>query len=232
MHIAEGRSFDEGIEFYVKSTVISVKRQEGKVIVLKSNSSKLHDKKNRQKIYVSLLFAIITTLISKIPSMLKSPELQALFENSKIHILLALAVIWLLVLSYYFFESLTPAKVQSNKYHAAEHKVLNYTDKYNKAPESCEEIMEMSSISYGCGSTIIAVILILVTLCISGALFIPWLILKIIWFGISAFITLYLWANGKCNFLQKFVIVEPTYEEVEVAFIGIKEYLKVKQTIT
>lgn len=226
MRIAEARSFDEGIEFYSKDTVVSIKRQEGKVIILKSKGSKLHDKKTQQTIYVSLFFAITATLVSKIPSILKSPELYNLFENSKIHTLLVLAAVWLLVLSYYFFESLIPAKIQSHKYHAAEHKALNYTDKYNKAPENCEEIMKMSSISYRCGSTAIAVILILATLCISGATLIPWWILKIVWFGISAYITLYLWANGKCDFLQKLVIAEPTYEEVEVAFIGITEYLK------
>lgn len=30
-------------------------------------------------------------------------------------------------------------------------------------------------------------------------------------------------------FLQKFVVVNPSYSEVEVAFIGGKEYLKTKQ---
>ena len=146
--------------------------------------------------------------------------------NSKIQILGVIAIIWLGIICYYFFSSKTPDMVQSHKYHAAEHKVLNYVDKNGKAPENCDELMQMSSVSYRCGSTIIAVIMILLTLCISGFVCIPMLFFKIIWIAISIFITLYLWANGKCDFLQKFVIEEPTYDEIEVALLGVKEYLK------
>ena len=85
--------------------------------------------------------------------------------------------------------------------------------------------MKMSSYSYRCGSTILVVIMTLLTLCICGILYIPTLILKILWIALSIFITLYLWANNKCDFIQKFVVVNPSYSEVEVAFIGGKEYL-------
>ena len=105
-------------------------------------------------------------------------------------------------------------------------------DKYKKEPETCEDVMKMSSYSYRCGSTILVVIMTLLTLCICGILYIPTLILKILWIAFSIFITLYLWANNKCDFLQKFVVVEPSYSEVEVAFIGGKDYLKTKQKIS
>lgn len=101
-----------------------------------------------------------------------------------------------------------------------------------KEPETCEDVMKMSSYSYRCGSTILVVIMTLLTLCICGILYIPTLILKILWIAFSIFITLYLWANNKCDFLQKFVVVEPSYSEVEVAFIGGKDYLKTKQKIS
>ena len=110
--------------------------------------------------------------------------------------------------------------------------ILNYIDKYKKEPETCEDVMKMSSYSYRCGSTILVVIMTLLTLCICGILYIPTLILKILWIAFSIFITLYLWANNKCDFLQKFVVVEPSYSEVEVAFIGGKDYLKTKQKIS
>lgn len=219
MYIPGARSFDKGIEFYGKDIVIVATRQEGKVIISKSKFSCLKDKKNRTVSYVALLFAIIGTPVFKYLSIL---------ENSKIKILGVVVLIWLGIICYYFFSSRTSDRVQANKYHAAEHKVLNYLDKYGKAPENCDELMKMSSISYRCGSTFLVVIMILLTLCIGGFLYIPILVFKIVWIAISIFITLYLWANGKCDFLQKLVIEEPTYDEVEVAFLGAKEYFKQK----
>lgn len=220
MYIPEARSFDKGIEFYGKDVVIVATRQEDKVIISKSKFSKLKVQRQKHTIsYGALLFAIIVTLIFQYLSFL---------ENSKIQILVVVAIIWLGIICYYFFSSRTSDMVQSNKYHAAEHKFLNYVDKYGKVPENCDELMKMSSISYRCGSTILVVIMILLTLCISGFLCIPLLVFKIVWIAISIFITLYLWANGKCDFLQKLVIEEPTYDEVEVALLGAKEYWKLK----
>lgn len=220
MYFPEARSFDTGIEFYDRDIVIVATRQNSEVIISKSKYSQLKAKKNSYHIYGPLLFSIIVALVFEYLSSL---------DNSKIQILGVVAIIWLGTICYYFFNSKNPDMLQSNKYHAAEHKFLNYVDKYGKAPESCDELMKMSSISYRCSSTIIVVIMILSTLCISGFLFIPILALKIVWIAISIFITLYLWANKKCNFLQKLVIEEPTYEEVEVAFLGGKEYLKEKK---
>lgn len=217
MYIPEARSFDEGIEFYGKDIVIVATRQNGNITISKSKYSQLKGKKIHAISYGSLLFAIIGTLVFKYLSFL---------ENSKFQTLVVLALIWLSTICYFFFNSRNPDMIQAYKYHAAEHKFLNYVDKYDKAPENCDELMKMSSISYRCGSTILVVIMILSTLCISGFLFIPIIALKIIWIAISIFITLYLWANNKCNFLQKLVIEEPTCEEIEVAFLGGKEYFK------
>lgn len=218
MYIPEARSFDKGIEFYSKDMVIVATRQEDKVIVSKSKFSQLQDKSKHYIIY-SLLLAIIGTLIF---------QYLPFLNNSKYQILILVALIWLDTICFYFFSSRTSGNRQTYKYHAAEHKVLNYIDKYDKAPESCDELMKMSSISYRCGSTMIAVIMVLLTLCISGCICIPILVFKIVWIVISIFITLYLWLKGKCNFFQKFVIEEPTYDEVEVALLGAKEYLKLK----
>ena len=102
-------------------------------------------------------------------------------------------------------------------------------DKYGKATQNCNEIMKMSSISIRCGSTIIGVFYVLTSLIVLGILFMPGLILKILWCLISIFITLYLWANGKCDFFQKLVLREPGYAEVELATRGLLEYMKMKE---
>ncbi len=154
--IAEARSFDKGIEFYCKEIVIDATRQDNKVIISKSKLSKLGGKENRTISYGALLFSIIGTLVSKF-----SP----FFENSKIQVMGIVVLSWLGVICYYLFNSRTSK--QSNRYHAAEHKVLNYIDKYGKEPENCDEVMKMSSVSYRCGSTILVVIMLLLTLCIS-----------------------------------------------------------------
>ena len=219
MYIPEARSFDEGIEFYGKDIVIVATRQENKVIISKSKSPQLKAKKTKTIVYGPLLFAIIGNLIL---------NNHVFLENSKIQMLGILVLIWFGIICYFFFRSRNPNMLQTHKYHAAEHKFLNYVDKYGKEPKNSEEVMKMNSISYRCGSTVIAVIMILLTLCISGCLWIPTIVLKILWIAISIFVTLYLWTNGKCYFLQKFVIEEPSYDEVEVVFLGGKEFLKIK----
>ena len=88
--------------------------------------------------------------------------------------------------------------------------------------------MEMDSISFRCGSTIVAVVLIFATLVAIGCIIFPWLIVKIIWFAASVYFTLWLWANGKCDFFQKMVLIEPSKEEIEVAAFGVWEYVKLK----
>lgn len=220
MDFAEARSFNDGIEFYGKDIIITATRKDGKVNIEKSKFS--HQKSSNKIVdtVICLLFTLIATLILNT------------FQDSKTQILLIIALIWISVIFFFFLNSLNRKNVQCYKYHAAEHKFLNYIDKYKKEPETCEDVMKMSSYSYRCGSTVLVVIMILLTLCMCGILYIPTLILKIVWIAFSIFITLYLWANNKCYFLQKFVIIEPSYSEIEVAFIGGKEYLKTKLKIS
>lgn len=223
MYIAEARSHNDGIEFFIndKNIIISAKRnQNGEIVITKENEPRTI-KKGKSNVFVAMLVAIIGTLIL---------QYGKIINNYKFNVLSFLALVWLLILSYYFIQSKISYNASTFRYHAAEHKVLNFWDKYKEIPPNCEELMKMDSVSCRCGSTLIAVILILITLSILGILFIPWIILKIIWCAVSAFITLYLWANGKCNFLQKFVLKNPGYDEVEVALYGFREYIKEKQS--
>lgn len=215
MYIAEARSFNDGIEFYKEDTVIVANRKNGVVIITKSKHSLLKNTPNHLLQFMYFVFAIIASVFY-----------NSYFNivNFNIKILISCIFIWLLVLLYYVFSSKN--NVQMHKYHAAEHKALNYIDKYNNIPENWMELQKMSPISYRCGSTIIAVVMIFLTISILGIIFIPVLIFKIIWIIPAGFITLYLWANNKCNFFQKFVISEPSHYELEVVFLGLKEYLK------
>lgn len=223
MYIAEARAYNDGIEFYPKNgKVIFAKRCNGKVVVESGSCSYSEKKENRFKSKILLLLlVVVNAIIFSVIGKLKIPNIEV--------ILVALFV-WEIVLIFYIGENKNKNNTQSFKYHAAEHKVLNYVDKYGKnAVLDVEKVMYMSSVSFRCGSTVFAVGLIFATLFLVGKAFIPWLILKIVWLIISGYIALKLWANGKCDFLQKLVLVQPTYEEVEVAVEGMKEYLRMRE---
>ena len=219
MYIAEARAYNEGIEFYPKNgKVIFAKRCNGKVVESR-NSSYSEKKENSFKSKIFLLFfCAVNVVIFSIIGKLKIPNIE---------VILVALLVWEVVLFFYIERNKNKNNTQSFKYHAAEHKVLNYVDKYGKnAVLDVEKVMNMSSISFRCGSTVLTVGLIFATLFLVGKAFIPWLILKIVWLVISGYIALKLWANGKCDFLQKLVVLPPTYEEVEVAVEGMKEYLR------
>lgn len=222
MNIAEARSYNDGIEFYVHDKNISIRltrNLNGDIVISKHNAINRFEKVKNSQInrLVSIAISILFTFIFY-------------YCNSyKIQIIAILALIWIYTFVYYFVNSKNSNKFMLFRYHAAEHKVLNYMDKYGKATQDFYEIMKMPSISIRCGSTIIVVVYVLISLFVIGILFMPWIILKILWCIISIFITLYLWANGKCNFLQKLALKEPGYAEVELATRGLWEYMKMKE---
>lgn len=216
MHIAEARSFNDGIEFYHKNiTIMATRNSKGELSITTSKSSKEITVDKKKTALVALAIAV---------------PFSFLYNNTIVnyHWIIVLLMIWGAICLYYFVLSQSKKSYPTYKYHAAEHKVLNYWDKYEKVPETVQEVIKMNSISWRCGSTGIAIVMILVTLCVIGSYIIPFLFLKILWYILSVVITVYLWGKGKCNFLQKMVIIEPTIEEVEVAFEGFKEYMRIK----
>lgn len=220
---AEARARANGIDYYVNKrniTIRACRNENGDISVERIKGIKQEKKYRIRNILISLIEVIIYTITK-----------QQLIDilDYKLNGLLILFFIWLALILDYFFNSINPKNKPVFKYHAAEHKVLNYWDKYEKITLDCDEIMAMSSISIRCGSTLIVVGLILVTLCSIGILFVPFIILKILWCIISMVVTFYLWANGKCNFLQKMVIREPSIEEVEVAVKGMLQYIEEKK---
>ena len=221
MNIAEARAFDNGLEFYLheKNITLNVMRTStGEIDISTTNYLKgfKREKTSRATKIFALLFAIFF----------------AFLQNFNLHtgykILLILGIIWIGTFLLYYTQFKNPKKQNSYKYHAAEHKVLNYMDKYNEATDDVYKVMKMSSYSYRCGLTLVAVVYILITLIALGFIFIPGFILKLLWFAFSIYITLYLWANEKCYFFQRFAIIEPDYAEVELAVKGLCEYMKQK----
>ena len=167
---SEARSFNDGIEFYGKDIIIIATRKDGKVNIEKSKSPRLKYSNKFVKTIICLLLTIISNLILNT------------FQDFKVQILLIIALFWSSVICFFFFNSRNDKNVQCYKYHTAVHGPIlkdnlgYYIDKYQKEPETCEDVMKMSSYSYRCGSTVLVVIMTLLTLCICGILYIPTLI--------------------------------------------------------
>jgi len=224
MNIAEARSREDGIDFFIneKSLTISAERTvEGKVVITKENYIKPLERVRGIKI--KMMCFLLSLVIAAVYSSIEKNG-----YGYKAIILLVLASLWSVSFGYYLIQTKDKNSKQSFKYHAAEHKALNFWDKYEKKPETIEEVMKMDSISWRCGSTVVVVVLLFITLVSIGFLFVPFLILKIIWAALSAYLVGYLWVTGRCNFFQKMVILEPGFEEVEVATEGMKVYLDSK----
>ena len=227
MNIVEARANNKGIDFYInqKNITVSAKRNEnGTIVVTREDQIKPPVTQDKRK---TRLFSFVMAIVGAF-----GYEVLETMGNWKITVLGILAFAWFVILLNYCIRSLNPKNKQLFKYHAAEHKVLNYWDKYKETTLDCNKVMEMSSISFRCGTTVCAVVSLLITISTLGIVCIPWIILKIIWCVFSVVITSYLWVNGKCDFLQKMVIREPELEEVEVAVRGMYEYIKTKSEVT
>lgn len=222
MNIAESKSFNDGIEFYEHKKNISIRLRrnaDGEIIITRKNSID-----NFEKIKDSPLSILIIFVLSAILAFIYN-----CLEDYKVKMLVTIVYIWICTYGYFFINSKKTKNQMLFKYHAAEHKALNYLDRYEAATQDCNKIMKMPSISFRCGSTLIAFMYILVSLVSVGLLFIPNIFLKILWCISSLILTVFLWIKGKCNFFQKFVIKEPDYEQVELAMIGLEEYMKIKE---
>lgn len=221
MYYAQARSFNNGIDFYdgKTNTTISVRRDiDGKIIVKKYDKITVPGKLRKDSLMTQFVILLLSFVTSYIVSRINSLKLE---------IIVIILLFWISTFLCFFINSKNPKYFSTFRYHAAEHKALSYFEQYGEATMDFDKIKEMPSIDINCGSTVIAVVYIFITLSIIGVLFIPYIFLKITWCIISIIPTLYLWVNEKCNFFQRFVIQEPSQTEIEVAAIGLAEYLKV-----
>ena len=228
MENSAARSYNDGIDFFVsgKNIIVSARRgKDGRVIVTQSRKAEVKSKEDKRfkaiKTIILLAIAMILAIVYNfLGTFCRIEEFQKI---------LLLPLMWGGTFAYYYIIAKNPATPNLSKYHAAEHKVLNYCDKYRGETLDCDKVMQMSCISMRCGSTVIAVIMILVTTILPGVWYIPWLPLKLIWIAISVIVSMYLWARGKCNFLQKMVIEAPGREEIEVAVLGMEECIRISK---
>lgn len=126
---------------------------------------------------------------------------------------------------YYFCSSFFIKKNNEDfrKYHAAEHRVLNYKDKYNRLPERIDDLRNISNISIRCGSTVFIVCYFTINIIAIIIELVPSIILKLICIIASLFVNLYFWSNGYFDFIQKMLVKNPDDEMLELAIYGLIE---------
>ena len=147
----------------------------------------------------------------------------------KIITLIFIAALWLRLFLFNYIDYKNPNLSSLHRFHAAEHKSVAYINKYNKPPETIEEIAQMPSITKDCGKSTSVHNLAILSSIAFGCMFIPTVILKVIWALFSILYITYLWDTDKLNFIQKLSIMEPTETELKLAQIGIAEYWKMKE---
>ncbi len=219
MDLEEACAVSDGIDFHIPKSnlVISARRNEEEQIVISKHPKREKNERPLQTLQGMILVILYALLLSISINYI---------ESAKIRTIVVLFAMWAGVFVYYFLKSKRKEDFASFRYHAAEHKALNYLDRYNEAPSEVSFLMNTSSYSVRCGSTMIAVLCTIITLVTLSVVFLPWIWLKVIGCILSFVVVFLLWAFDFLNFFQKFVIREPTWDEVEVAYEGLKEYVK------
>lgn len=223
MRISEARSYSQGIEFLVRcekgSIIVRGKRDLGGNVVVELDNN-FTKERFVSRFKMSIIIATFSLIMAWLGSIIK--------DHINVHVigLEILTILWFTVILYALFMKGQKSREEIYRYHGAEHKVLNYIEKYNKIPKTIEELRKADRLYISCGMTILAVIMLVITMAFLAFSFVPYLVLKVFVFLISLVLIFYLWANGKCDFLQRCIVLEPTDCELEVAIEAMKVYEK------
>lgn len=226
MDLLGGKSYKNGIDFSFedegKKQIISARKLESGEITTSFVNTFTKEKNN--SISKKIFSAILAFLVAMGSYFLES---QGVKISTSTMCIICLIVFWVSILLFCFFEHKKLANEAVLRYHSAEHKVLNYYYRTFKLPQSVEDIRLEENIYIFCGSTIVAVISVFVSLIVLSLFVLKWPIGIIF----SILTTLLMWAKGKCDFIQKFFIKEPTHQEMELAICAMKALAKKKENV-
>ncbi len=225
MELLGGKSYENGIDFTVRTStegyIFSARRNESDEIrtMIKGRYTKVKTTSFWEYVIsavTALLFVVLIYFFKDVQN-----------ENlAKLGWILALGVFWLGLISFFYVHGKDPKNCATGRYHSVEHKILNFNQKYGYLPRTTDDIEKMSSIYIGCGSTYVVAIAVFNTLAVLSVLMIPTIFFKIVGVIISAIITMYCWANGKCDFAQKWMLKTPTHKEIELGVCAMHRLAK------
>lgn len=225
MELLGGKSYDDGIDFLVKDEekkfVVSARRNSCGEIETSIKQGYTWGENNSRGTYI--ISAVVAVIFSLLYCLFKS---QTVTLTPIIGWLIVLVLFWIWLIGGVYLDSKDPQNASTFRYHSAEHKVLNFYDRYSKIPQTVSEIANLSNLSVRCGSTLIVVVSVFGSLSLLCIVALPFKILKILGVLLSAFATLILWARGKCNLIQKLSIKPPTEDELELAICAMKRLVE------
>ena len=225
MELIGGKSYENGIDFLVKDGkrkfIYSARRnQDDSIETFVSNS---YTKVHTRAPWEYALCGIVTILFVLIILFFKTIENASLAKWGWI---LSLITFWIGFVTFLYLQSRDERNKATARFHAVEHKVLNFYQKYAYLPRTTDDIEKMSAIYMGCGATLIIVIALFSTFAALSILIVPTILLKSLCVAISGVITMYCWANGKCDFAQKWLVKRPTHEEIELGVCAMHRLAK------
>lgn len=219
IEVSEARSYVDGIDFRIayqgKKTIISATRKSDGSMSIKFKEPHSMDNQNKT---IRFLFAIISALFFTGFTVVSRSMNRVLASFTLVFFL------WFIVIGYYFVSFMLRSNIPLFRYHATEHRVLNYVDSVGKLPYEISDLFLMKNISVRCGSNLIAAVLIIFSESYLCYTFFESIEAKVISIVISVISALLLWAFGFCNFLQVLTIRTPTYDELELAVTAMRKY--------
>jgi len=226
VQITSGMSYDNGFDIRVtygkKRCVISaIKDDDGNYFVKCNENSR--SKKAKTKI-VRILFLLFFSIAM---SLLYNYIVKIMTDKfMRIAIVVAL---WIISYIAVVISSVNKKNVSKYRYHAVEHMVLSYCDKYDSL-KHLQDFKNEKIIYFTCGSTLI----VLLALCISNIyMIIPFftsnIFLNMLLVICSLFIPFCLWVYDKLNFIQMRLVKTPNEEDIALGMLVLKKIYKLKK---
>lgn len=230
MQIYEGRSYENGVDFYVcdakRSFVINaVRPADGDDICVKFLPQM---SKNKKALFWRIMSYITTMFFCLYSALMCYLMRNHVFDPSVTlmdFVFLFSIIIGAFVFYFGFIFLYFIHNESTLKYHAAGHMVLDYYNKFKAFPESVEDIFKGSKMNIGCIFTIVPTLILFFSMILCTFVLFTNIWSRLICIGISIFVTFKLWVEGYCNKFKQIMMEEPTYVELNIALIALNEFI-------
>lgn len=229
MKLSLGNSHQDGITFSAvhngQTYVISAKNVDGDILIERnSNSNSIREEKadsRKRIIFLSLAVTIFSVLL----------KVLLKIENDKQFLLLLTSVMWVAVFFYYSVFGKSAKYEPTRKYHAVEHRIWNYFNKYNALPTRDEELWKMRNLYIMCGNNLVSFFMIFFTLCIVISLFSISIWAKGVLIIASLILDFVLLGFEYLNFFQVCMVQDPDDIHIELGVALMKEFERIQNEV-
>ena len=230
MLIYEGRSYDDGIDFYVigeeDTFFISSKRLEnGEIKVEKKDELSKSKRYNKWRLF-AILGIVLYIILASFVTVIFYPNISdKIFSSLDILYLYLIGMSGLLMYLLYTLLYVSKNDTVLN-YHGACHVVLNYYEKNKKMPETIEDLANEDVSCVTCLFNMFPCIMLFIFLCFCVVTFFHTFLSILLLFIGSFLLARKMWVDGFGIPFEKSVINYPTINELEVALSGLKMFIE------